>query len=185
MQYDSKQNLAFLLSMVALPMAGCVITSGDDDDDTGDSGNASNSNSNSDDGTTSGDDTTGGASLDETGSDSIGDTGSTGAVDGTGTTGGDTPAVCSEVGAHFDKCTITKPSPDEIIQECVYYVTYPANTPACTTANEDYYACLAMADCDALTMGKVNPCQAEQDAIFAACGEEGTTGGGAESSTGG
>ena len=183
MQYDHKQNLAFLLSMAALPMAGCVITSSDDDGDTGDSGSASNSNSNTngDDGTTTGADSTSGASVEGTGSDSVGDTGSTGVVDDTGaTTGGEVPTVCIDAGAHFEKCMIKDPM--AIIDECVYYVTYPANTPECTTANEDYYACLAMADCEGLT-GKENPCQAEQDAIFAACVEGGTTGG--EGTTGG
>lgn len=184
MQYDHKQNLAFLLSLAALPMAGCIISGGDDDDDG--AGTGGTANSADDDGTTGGDDTTGGGSvtLDGTGSDSVGDTGSTGVVDetGAGTTGGETPQVCTDAGAHFEKCMLK--DPQGIVTECVDYTTDPEYSAECIAANEEYYACLAMADCKAL-VGKENPCQTEQDAIFDACAGGGTTGGGEESSTGG
>jgi len=175
MNYDHKHQMAFLLSLAVLPIGGgCVITDGDDDDGVGDD-TGTNSNSATvtadDDGSTSAS-----ATLDDTGTVSVDESGTSAAtVDDTGTTGGEVPAVCVEVGAHFEKCGFTDAA--DKLDECVYYVDDPTLTPECLEANEAYYACLAAAACADLE-GDMNPCALELDMIVEACV------GGAESSSG-
>jgi hypothetical protein len=186
MNYDHKHQLAFLLSLAALPIGGCVISDGDDDGDSGDDTGSATQNTM----TAADDDDSGSMSMtaDESGSDSVGDTGSSsgGSADDTaGTTGGEVPAVCTDVGAHFEKCAFKDAA--TIVDECVYYVTDPEYTAECITANEEYYACLAAAPCE--DFAKENPCQEQLDAATEVClggsTESGSDSGGSESTTGG
>jgi len=181
---DRKNSqLAFLLSLSSLPIAGCVIN-GDDDDDAGETGSSTQTTTMTTTVSTTDADTTDGTTVSTTVSTTDPDTGTeegettaadTGPED-SGTTG-DVPAVCDMVGAHYMKCQIK--DPQAIIDECVIYVNYPGYSAECIQANEDYYACLAAADCAALT-GKEPPCIPEQDAILEVC-----EGGGETTSTGG
>ncbi len=187
MNYDHKHQLAFLLSLAALPIGGCVISDGDDDDDVGDdsTGTADDTNTMTaadDDSATmtmTADDT-GTATVDDSGSSSGGGT----ADDTAGTTGGEVPQVCTDVGAHYEKCMFKDAA--ESVDECAYYLVEKGYTGDCLTANEDYYACLAVAACEDFAKG--NPCQAEIEAATEVClgGEDtGTDTGGSDSSTGG
>ena len=180
---DRKNSqLAFLLSLSALPIAGCVIN-GDDDDDAGDTGSSTQTTTMTTTVSTTDADTTDGTvstTVSTTDPDTGTEDGETTAADtgpeDSGTTG-DVPAVCDMVEAHWMKCQLK--DPQAIFDECVTYVNYPGYSADCIQANEDYYACLAAADCAALT-GKEPPCTAEQDAIAEAC-----IGGGETTSTGG
>ena len=186
MNYDHKHQLAFLLSLAALPIGGCVISDGDDDGDSGDdTGSATQNTMTADDDSgsmtspmTADDTATGTETVDDTGS-------SSGSADDTaGTTGGEIPAVCTEIGAHYEKCEFT--DADEAVAQCVYYLVEQGYTGECLTANEEYYACLAAAPCKDFEAG--NPCQEALDAASEVClggTESGSDSGGSESSTGG
>jgi len=189
MNYDHKHQLAFLLSLAALPIGGCVISDGDDDGDSGDdTGTATNPNT-----MTAADDDSGSMTspmtADDTGTATVDDSGSSsgGSADDTaGTTGGELPQVCTDVGAHYEKCEFTDAA--DIVDECAYYLVDKGYTGECLTANEEYYACLAAAPCEDFEP-KLNPCQDAIDAAQEACAggtdSGGSDSGGSESSTGG
>ena len=187
MNYDHKHQMAFLLSLAALPIAGCVIGDGDDDDTVGDTGTNTNPTMTADDDGSSGASMSASMSAsmtaDDTGTATVEDSGSesgSATVDDTGTTGGDVPAVCVEVGAHFEKCGFA--DAQERLDECIYYVDDPSQTAECIDLNEAYYACLSTAACEDLE-GKENPCQAELDAIIEGCEAGGSTDTGGDSSS--
>jgi hypothetical protein len=195
---DSQFGLGFLLSLGALPIAGCPA---DDENDTnattpstvtnqtvgstntdtasdGTGGNpTSNTNATSDD--TAGTNQT--AGTDETGVAT--DTDPTGLDTGTGT--GGLPEVCANAPIP-PACTAAK---DKYI-ECYpryarYYETFeeycacniayyaPMYGAGCGAAQEDYYACIGALSCEVL-MGKVPYCEAEQMALETACFGGGT-----------
>jgi hypothetical protein len=177
MQNDLKHHqLAFLLSLGALPIA---CTTSDDDSTTNDTaatmtGTATNttmSTGTEDTGTATNqttDNSTSGVTTDVSTSD-------TGYADST--TGNiDIPPVCQMYGDHLAKCGIRYA--DSAPMYCAYALMYDeAYGEACVMADSDYYACLAMADCAELMDKMATPCEPELNAYLDACGGGTSTGG--------
>ena len=187
MQHEALKNhqLAFLLSLSALPIAGCV--AGDDDSTTNATTNATTSASSTmsagtdntetsmstTDNSTSGNSTTVGSST--TYSD-------TGYADST--TGPiDIPPVCMMYGDHLTKCMVMYA--DGAAMYCAAALMYDQTYgDACVMADTDYYACLAMTDCAELNDMMATPCEAELNAYMMACGGgSGSSSGGSTSTT--
>jgi hypothetical protein len=196
---DSQFGLGFLLSLGALPIAGCPA---DEEDDTNASNSASVTNNTANTVSATGDTGAGDptsatdASVSDgtTGTDPSGtDTGGTSITTDTDPTGldsgsGGLPDACMDIPIP-PGCTAYK---NKLI-ECYpryakYYETYdiycacnvsyfyPMYGEGCGQAQEDYYACLGALSCEML-MSKEPLCVAEVAAIDTACFGGGTTGG--------
>jgi hypothetical protein len=181
MNYDHKHQLAFLLSLAALPIGGCVISDGDDDGDSGDdTGSATQNTMTADDDSGS---MTSPMTADDTGTETVDDSGSSsgGSADDTaGTTGGEVPQVCSDLGAHFEKCMFK--DAQERVDECVLYLVEYGYTGDCLIANEEYYACLSVAACE--DFAKAPVCDAELTNAMETCAGGTGTDSGSESGSG-
>ncbi|HET6585172.1 MAG TPA: hypothetical protein VFG69_17060 [Nannocystaceae bacterium] len=202
---DSHYGLGFLLSLGALPIAGCT---GSDDNDT----NATTASvTNNTVGTmTAGDDTgsdpssaTGASAGDDTGSSPTdgGETGMASTTTDTDPTGLDEtgglpgecdglaiPAACTDVMNKYIECypRYARYYADfEAYCACGLSYYAPMYGAGCGTAQEDLYACIAMLSCEAL-MGETY-CEAEQMAVETECfgGGTGTDDGGTTDPDGG
>jgi hypothetical protein len=198
MQNDLKhQHLAFLLSLGAMPLAGCTVG---DDDDTNATTQATTvsttvGTSDTDPSTTlSTSDPTAETSNSTTvsttaGTDATGDTGTTDPTggtdpDGTGTTG-EIPATCALFADHYVECLPDYARyHDQVAAGCAeslaYYEPYGAE---CVGAADDFFACLTAIDCPAF-IDKEDDCVAETAALMEACPVVGTSSGSSGSSGG-
>ena len=170
---DSQLGLGFLLSLGALPIAGCPADDDDDDgrDPTG-ADTAPTSDATAD--PTGGTDPTS-ASMDAT------DTAMTDATD-TADTGGTTgdescgaiPPTCQEWADAAIACGEGYADANYCACALMYYEQYGAG---CAQALEDLYACLAELSCD--EMAAEDACPAEDAALESACdfGDGGSSGG--------
>lgn len=211
MDLDRAQGLAFLLSLAAVPMAGCPAstedtTSGGTGDTTGDSQTSDPSTDPSTVSITTTDPTDASASMsttvdpttdpstdpstltdptdattEGTTTDPTDPTDATGTEETTtnpstdeGTTGPADP-LCTEFADHIVECfPMYAGAEDYLTGYCndslQYYAAY---SPECGTAGEEFFACLAMADCGDLE-GE-DPCPDEAAAVAAACGDIGSS----------
>jgi hypothetical protein len=185
MHNDLKHHqLAFLLSLGALPIAGC--TAADDDGTTNATaatmtGTATNTTM------STGTDETGTATM-TTGNPTTGmttDVSTSGTDTGyaDSTTGNiDIPPVCQMYGDHLIKCGLMYA--DTAAMYCAQALQYDADYgDGCVMADSDYYACLAMTDCAELMDKMATPCEAEEMAYLDACGGSTTGGTGTGGST--
>jgi len=211
MDLDRTHGLAFLLSLAALPMAGCPAATEDTTTGTGDTtGDSQTSDPSTDpstvsitsadttdasmsmgttvepttdpstdpttltdptdptDATTEGtatDPTDATTSAEETTTDPSTDEGTTGPVD----------SVCSDFADQIVECFPKYAGGEDYLSgycnDTLQY--YGAYSPECGTAAEEYFACLAMADCGDLAAETA--CPDEAAALAAACGDIGST----------
>lgn len=165
-------GLAFLLTLAALPMAGCDLDGHEPSDDaTGDTTIGGEQT----DATTSSSDT--GAST-STGSDPTEDPTTTDSADTTGavetTTSGDPTTggggqICEAYAAHIVLCFPQQgPNQAMFVEYCTSSLDYYGSVSAdCLAAAEDLYACLVAVDCEVFLDDGNCP---EQTAALEGCG---------------
>lgn len=179
------EQIAFLLSLSALPLAGCVV-GGDDDDETTNAttqttmSTTDNSTSDTDPSTT--------ASTTENPSTTNSSTTQADTGTDTGGTTGEPSEICTTYGDHYVECFMYG-TPEDNATYCQSSIDM-ANSyygAECASAVEDVFACLNGLDC--MTWMGDTYCEAEYAASAAACGggtsSDGGSSDGGSSSSGG